>query len=201
LTLKKPPSLTGMLRMEGTDKAIPRGTLIELENDVENRHIRRPIGEDGTFSFEAVPPGSYTPLLMSPAAMIRPRSVTVNGAPSKDFWIDVTHSIRLDLTAVTKAGEVAGFVYREGVPQAGVLVMLVPRQESANPYDYLAFGTDSDGSFEFTGVTSGDYILFAVNDPEEFEYAYPAAVRPYLVKGQALRVGTVPVQKVRVELQ
>ena len=188
VALAPPPTVTGKLRMEGSDLAVPRGTLIELENDVENRHIRRPIAADGSFSFEGLPPGEYTPLLMSPTAPIRLQTVALEGIASKSLWVEIDRSAQLDLKAVAKAGEVSGYVYRRGEAQPGVLVVLAPQDDSSNPYDYLAFQTDSDGSFVLTGVTAGDYILFAVEDFADFEYANPAAVRPHLSSGQRVRV-------------
>jgi hypothetical protein len=200
ISLTKPPLVTGTLRMEGSDRVIPRGAVIELRNETDSQYIRRPVAEDGSFLFEGIAPGQYTPVLTSPAATIRLRGFTVNGTLSKDLWVDITRSIRLDLTAVTKAGVIEGAAYRNGAPQSGVFVMLAPRQESSSPYDYLPFLTDSDGSFEFTGVTAGDYLLFAVEDSADFEYANPAAVRPYLAKAQAVRVDSDQIQKVRLEL-
>jgi len=201
IALAEPPSVTGTVHIEGTSSAIPRGTLIELENDVENRHIRRPVADDGTFSFDTIPPGQYTPLLISPAVVFRLGSVAVGGAVAKDLWVDVTRPVRLDVTAVAKAAEVSGYVYRNGEAQAGVLAMLVPREESSNPYDYLPFQTDSDGSFAFTGVRPGDYTIFALTEFADFEYANPAAVRPYRPSGQHVHVESEHVRGLRLELK
>ena len=201
IALEKPPAVSGTLRMEGGDPAIPRGTVIELENEVEGRHIRRPVGADGTFSFESLPPAQYTPLLMSPTSTIRLRSVKVNGQGVPGWWVDVTRSLRLDLTAVAKAGEVSGLVYRSGTAQPGAMVVLAPRPESSNPYDYRAYQSDSDGSFDFTGVTAGEYTIFALDYQADFEYANPEAVRPYLASGEPLRVGPNQAQTVRVEMR
>ena len=84
---------------------------------------------------------------------------------------------------------------------AGVLAVLAPRRESANPLDYHGFQTDSDGSFEWQGLPAGDYVLLVRQNWFDFEYANPAAVRPYLEAGRAVHLESGQSQKIRVELK
>jgi hypothetical protein len=137
---------------------------------------------------------------VSPRAHIRLRRVAVDGVPSSDLSVQVTKATRLELTAVSEAGVVSGYVRSDGAVQPAVLVVLVPQEESSNPYEYLAFQTDSDGSFKFTGVLAGDYVVFAVRYFADFEYANPAAVRPFLARGTPVHVEDGQVQTVHVEL-
>jgi hypothetical protein len=50
-------------------------------------------------------------------------------------------------------------------------------------------------------VPPGDYVLIVVEDWNDFEYASPAAVRPYLETGRAIKVEGAAGQKVRMELK
>jgi hypothetical protein len=52
---------------------------------------------------------------------------------------------------------------------------------------YRTFQTDSDGSFSFTDIPLGDYILFAVVDVA-LEYTNPEIARPYLAAGRPVRI-------------
>jgi hypothetical protein len=79
------------------------------------------------------------------------------------------------------------------------LVLLLPARGSPDPCGYHAYETDSDGSFEFTEVPPGDYVLFAV-DNLEFEYANPQVVRPYIAAGKRISVKAQTGESVRVEL-
>ena len=47
----------------------------------------------------------------------------------------------------------------------------------------------------------GDYVLIVREDWGDFEYANPAAVRPFLETGRAIKVEGVAGQKIRVELK
>src|SRR5829696_5258001 len=104
------------------------------------------------------------PILMSPDLRLRLASVAVDGRVATETMIDVTRSLQLDLTAIADGAEVSEFVSRNGEPQAGVLVLLVPKKETLSPYDYLAYLTDSDGSFSFTALSTGAYRLVPIED-------------------------------------
>ncbi len=80
----------------------------------------------------------------------------------------------------------------------GVLVILSPARETGDSAYYRGFKSDSDGSFDFENLRPGDYRLFALEDVE-FEYANPAAVKPYLTQAKALRVEPRAVLEEKVE--
>jgi hypothetical protein len=56
-----------------------------------------------------------------------------------------------------------------------------------DPGDFRSFQTDSDGSFDYKLVRSGDYILFTA-DRLDLEYRNPAVVRDYLASGTPVKV-------------
>ncbi len=68
------------------------------------------------------------------------------------------------------------------------------------PYDYLSFGTDSDGSFNFEAVPAGAYRLLAIDD-WELEYSKPNALRSYLVNAREIDVLGEAKQEVRIDLK
>lgn len=200
LPLLAAPVVSGRLKMaDGT--AIPEGAYVELENEVERIHTRRAVERDGTFEFPAIPPGSYRPLVGTSSKMLHLRGVTLDGAAVTKEMFEIARPAELELTAGLTGGEIRGEVVRDGKPVEGVLALLAPRMESSNPLDYRGFQTDSDGSFEWTALPPGDYILIVKEDWFQLEYANPAAVRPLLTSGRAVRVMGTESQKIRVELQ
>ncbi len=145
-------------------------------------------GADGSFHFPDVQPGKYRAAVGSRdghfAAEIR-----VEGAESRGGWIDVREgqNITLRMVASDEVGKLEGYVLDGESAVEGVLVVLAPAAESSESHNYHGFQTDSDGSFEYRNIPAGDYLLFAVEDTN-FEYANPAAVRPYLDRAKRVRV-------------
>ena len=193
------PVVTGKLWLEDVS-TIPDGTYIELENEMESVHTRRPVAKDGSFQFEAIPPGSYRPLVASPRKMITLRSVTLDDLLAREEMVEIAANAKLELVGLVRGNAVSGTVMRNDEPVEGALALLAPRKESANPLDYRGFQTDSDGSFEFEGLPAGDYVLIVLEDRADFEYANPAAVRPHLETGRAVRLETGQSQKIRIDL-
>ena len=133
--------------------------------------------------------------------MIALRSVTLDGVLANEEMVEITANAKLELLGLVHGSAVTGTVTLAGEPLAGVLALLAPRKESANPLDYRGFQTDSDGSFEFEGLSAGDYVLIVLEDWFDFEYANPASVGPYLETGRSVRLESRENQKIHVELK
>jgi hypothetical protein len=162
----------------------------------------RELASEGRFDIGPMPPGFYRLFLMDSSRLPVPiRRLLVDGAPAKSQLIEVTKSVRLDVTATLEGGGVSGYVYRGDTPVPGALAVLAPREASDSPFDYRGFQTDSDASFEFLNLPPGDYVLIAVEDLEGFEYANPAVVRPRLASGKPVRVEKGKNQTIRLELE
>jgi len=78
-------------------------------------------------------------------------------------------------------------VRANGKPVAPARVVLAPRVDSTNFDDYWSYQTESDGSFRYTAVKPGDYILFVTTD-WRLEFGNPAAIRKYLATGRQVHV-------------
>jgi hypothetical protein len=199
IALSPPPAVKGTLRMQGGRQ--PKVAVVELENESESRHIRRAIDGNGRFEFEHLPPGEYTPLLMSADSRLRLSGVSANGRAVTGNAIVVDRAMEVELTAVAGGAEVSGFVYRESEPKPGVLVVLAPERESASPYDYLAYLTDSDGSFSFESVAPGAYRIVPIEDWADVEYTAPDVLRRYEGAAREVRVEADARQEIRLNLK
>ncbi|MGA2714112.1 MAG: carboxypeptidase regulatory-like domain-containing protein [Bryobacteraceae bacterium] len=167
-----PPQLGARLTPEGSAGA-PAITLI---------------GPDGGFEFPSVQSGSYRLGLIVPRGFFVART-EAKGVNYRDGLLTIAagDSGDLSLTLSDEIGQLKGTVMDGSRPAEAVMAVLAPVEESQNPGRYRGYQTESDGSFDFTNVPAGRYHLFAVEDTG-FEYANPAAIRPYLADAKVVMI-------------
>ncbi|HXS94340.1 MAG TPA: carboxypeptidase regulatory-like domain-containing protein [Candidatus Limnocylindrales bacterium] len=189
LSLRAPPRASGVVEWTGAAPR-PRGTLYiglwaEKPSMPGATAIVRP---DGTFTLPPVVPGRYRVGVRLGAAIIR-ATVRAEGVPMRDGFLDLSEddTPTLRITADSSTGAVRGYVQHEGKPIDSVWVILAPPGESPDWLNYRAYQTDSDGSFNFATVPTGDYLLFAVDDPD-LEFTNPTAIRPYLISAHPAHI-------------
>ncbi len=194
ITPKPVPMLAGKVTLQNAEEPPRHPVYVSVLDEGTNQSFAAPLGANGSFSFPAVPV-SRVRLSLSGADGFFITGMSVDGASVKDGVIEVIDGARVQvsLAASRMTGSLNGFVMNGGKPVPGVMVMLAPVAESANPFSHHGFQTDSDGSFDFTVLPAGDYILFAV-DNLELEYADPDVVRPYLSRGKRVQIVTHGVQ-------
>jgi hypothetical protein len=173
---------------------------VSLLNEETGKVVNVALNANGSFSFPS-PPVSRLRLLLSGGDGVFITRMSVEGASVKDGLIEVVDgaAVKVDLTAGAKNGSLNGFVVNGDKAVPMVMVVLVPASSSANPNGPYGFQTDSDGSFDFTAVPAGDYVLFAVDD-REFEYANPAVLRPYLTTGKRISIEPQAIRTERIEV-
>jgi hypothetical protein len=91
----------------------------------------------------------------------------------------------LEIVIGTGPGTVDGDVGR--VPNA--TVVLIPAARMRRPDLYKSALTDSEGRFEFQGVTPGDYFLFAWDDVESGAWMNADFLKSYESHAREVRVG------------
>lgn len=99
--------------------------------------------------------------------------------------LDAQPTDALEIVIGTNSGRVEGDVGR--VPNA--TVVLVPAARMRRPDLYKSMLTDSDGRFDFQGVTPGEYLLFAWSDVESGAWMNADFLRTYENRGRTLTVG------------
>jgi hypothetical protein len=139
---------------------------------------RASVTPDGRFSLSGLGPGHYTVMARAASAAIAPGPLAPaggrggGGAPAMDLWaateIDVAGHDITDVTLRLATGvTVSGRVTTETAsPEAGSLagrgsVRLVAPPDSAMSLGVPPAQIGADGSFTFTGVTPGAYLLSA----------------------------------------
>lgn len=136
-----------------------------------------------------VPPGRYEIVLHSRESYLI--GIAAHGAAVAGRFVtldegEVTLTLHLASGQLTVTG-VASMAHK---PCAGAMVMLVP----ASLDDAGSFATvgrdqsNTDGSFEITGVVPGNYILMAVDHGWTINWSDPSTLRRYLIQGVPLVV-------------
>ncbi len=188
LASRAPPFVSGKLAFKNPETKLRGPIYVQLVDEWDMRSVTMDVGANGEFSFSGVAPGKWRARLMGPGGIFIAR-LGVEGAALEGGWIEVQEEavVRLNVVGSDEVGRLRGFVRSDGGAVPGVVAVLAPENGASDPAAYRAYLTDSDGSFDFNNVRAGDYVLFAVDQPE-FEFANPEAVRPYLTSGMRVRI-------------
>lgn len=182
------PRVSGQVTAQRPDARLDDGIAVTLMFD-DVRQVRVPVGKDGKFAFEPVPPGLYKlGLSSSRSAYLAGFGVTGTVLQEGDLKLSSGETPTLTIIASDEAGQVSGFVMEGGKATDGVLVVLAPEDPESPRQRYFGFQTESDGSFVWNAVPAGRYHLFAVEDTA-FEHKNPAVVAPYRAKAKLVVVG------------
>ncbi|MGJ5818917.1 MSCRAMM family protein [Paludibaculum fermentans] len=179
----------GQVMLREADPRLVRRLFVSLlSEDNLSRGFSRELAADGTFQLPVTTAGRYR-LLITGVPGVYASQVTSEDSALRDGVLDIgtTTQVRVNVVASGSIGRAKGFVRRKGEPVPGVLVVLASAALPSDPLGYLGYLTDSDGSFDFKNIRPGEYRLFALTD-SRFEYANPAAVRPYLAAAKPLVV-------------
>ena len=143
---------------------------------------------DGSFVFPSVQTGEYRVGINGANGFFVARS-DATGVEFRNGLLKLSEgdSGTISLTISDETGKLRGFVMDGDRPVEAAMAVLAPVEESQNPGRYRGYQTESDGSFDFTNVPAGRYYLFAVEDTG-FEYANPAAIRPYLADAKVVMI-------------
>jgi hypothetical protein len=185
---KPVPTLTGKVTFQNPDDPPRHPIFVNLLNEDSGERQTAILEAESNFSWPEVPV-ARTRLSLSGEDGFFVAQFSVEGATVKDGVIDIVDgaTVHVNLVASNETGGIKGLVLNGDKPLPAVMVVLAPAEAPANPERYFGFQTDSDGSFDYSTVPPGDYVLFA-SDNLELEYANPQVVRPYLAKGKRVRI-------------
>jgi hypothetical protein len=185
---KPAPTAAGKVTFQNPADRPSHALYVNLENEDTGESTTAIVEPDGSFSWPIVT-ASRVRLFLSGADGVFVARQSVEGAAVKNGVIEIADgaTVTVALVASDQTGAVQGLVSDGDQRYPRVLVVLAPSGGSNDPHRYFAIQAGSDGSFEFPHVPAGDYVLFAVNNPE-FEYAEPGMVKPYLGAAKRVRV-------------
>src|SRR5215470_10171927 len=159
--------------------------------------------KDGTFSFPEVQAGAYRidVNLRSGGYYVQKVSAKEARTSGREITIAGGNDMEVTVTMGLGQGQVSGVVQFDGKPIAGVMVVLVPESGQEMEEDSRMDQSDSDGTFNLGGIHPGKYVLLAIKDGWELEWAKPGVLKPYLEAGQRVSISPNQSMKVTVAAQ
>ncbi len=161
-----------------------------------------PLDKNGRGDFPGYPPlGRYT-LVVRQGRPLPVTSVKINGAaqPGRAFDLDGAGPVEVDATVDAAVDNVIGHVSKDGMPEAGVLVMLAQRETWEQIGVYSSDQSNTDGGFQLRDVPPGDYLAFVLPGGEPQDYDDADSLRALLPIGQLVTLTDDPVQRIDLKL-
>ncbi|HEV2197370.1 MAG TPA: carboxypeptidase-like regulatory domain-containing protein [Candidatus Acidoferrum sp.] len=165
--------------------------------------VTAPLQDDGTFNFPEIQSGTYRVQVNFRTSGHYVQKVVAKGAAvsGREFTITGGDDVNLTVTIGQGQGRVSGVVQSDGKPTSGVMVLLVPASGQEMEEDSRMDESDSDGSFTLSNILPGPFILLAIKDGWDLEWAKPGALEPYLPAGQKLTIAPNQSMKVTATAQ
>ena len=149
------------------------------------------ISDHGKFSFAAstLPAGVYE-VEFSDQSGLRVSSLEATGATVSGRTIEIPAGQPVNLTvhAAEANCTLSGYALKNGKPVAGAMVLLVPQDPGHDMSLYRRDQSDSDGSFTMSPLFPGRYVLLAIENGWDLEWADPKVMFQYLPAGQPLEL-------------
>jgi hypothetical protein len=191
-------NVTGSLRFDGP--APPDPPRLILRRKAFMQPLQLQVGPKGEISSEQpVQPDTYD--VAFPVNGYQISQISVNGAKLKGQSVQIGASdVRLTVVVAKSSGRLEGIALKDGKPQEGVMVVLVP-EDMERPLLYRRDQSDSDGSFFMSAVTPGRYTLLAIDNGWELEWSKPVVLKQYLGSGETVQVALDGKYQVNVKVQ
>jgi hypothetical protein len=196
--------VTGVARFaDGLPPNVP--LRFRLKSTTANTWYQLASQKDGTFELQqdGLPPGQYEILIMqSREAVVR--NITATNAKvlsSRAFEITGAGDVKLEVLMSRGTGSITGFALKDGRPVDGVMVALVPDDSEHNPVLFRRDQSDSNGSFNLTGIHPGKYTLIALEDGWDIEWLEPGILKKYLAAGERVEVAPNAKLELKVSVQ
>jgi hypothetical protein len=191
----------GKVKVDGPSAGI-RGEMFVAFRDLLTRALAHgAIQGDGSFRMPALAPGRYL-LGIGGRGEAFTRSVTVEGARFEGGFVEVTPKAEIDIQVVldTVTFPVAGVATSDSGPAVGVYAVLVPVNSPLPMMQMRIDQTDSDGTFLWPNLVSGEYLAFATAEGEDSDYADAGVRAKYLKHAVRLKISPDMETPVRIPL-
>ena len=150
------------------------------------------VSANGSFYLQNVSEGLYRLSTSGQSPDCYLKSIHYSGTETPDDEFNVIRAIQQSLTVTIscRGARIHGTVKdSDGLPAAGVWVVLVPDEAHRNEYRrYKAQTTDQYGRFDLRGVAPGDCKLFSWEQVERNAWEDPEFVRLFEGKGESVSV-------------
>jgi hypothetical protein len=171
-----------------------------VADDATLRRIPTRTAEKDTVRFNEVPAGRWNVLVGSKELWLAVIGIESGGGLTADSRI-VVRDRRVVATAVIAQGKtnVEGFAKKGGKGEAGVMIVLVPKDPAASLALFRRDQSDSDGSFLLRDASPGEYTVVAIEDGWSLDWAKPEIISRYVHNGTQITVPRTAGQTLRVD--
>jgi len=176
--------------------SLPDGLAIGLRSSARTLSGWRLVDAKGELELPQVAAGRYEVVVWGTPQPYSVKQISAEGATvsGHSLILPVGGSATVSLTLVAGSSNVEGTAKRAGKPFAGAMVVLIPKDALKDPETnrdlYRRDQSDLDGTFSLRDVVPGSYILLAIENGWDLDWSQPAAIAPYLSRGQAIQVGS-----------
>jgi hypothetical protein len=184
-------------------QVLPKPVSIALRHGAFRTTLSARTDAKGEFTFsQGMAPGTYE-VLMSSGDDLFIRSVRALGAKSAGRTVHISgpEAVKLSIVASAGAGKIDGVALKGDKPQAGAMILLVPRDPENNLPLVRRDQSDSDGSFTLSPVVAGRYIILALENGWDMQWGDAAVLKPFLANEETVVVEAKGSYKVRVKVQ
>ncbi len=177
---------------------------VQLLNRVTGERFGAPLADKGEFVIAAGPiaPGTYQVEAGTgdEAEVVR---IVARGAKVAGHNLEIGNggAVELAITLREGLGNVDGTVMREGKPDPGAMVVLVPQDFKNNLPLVRRDQSDLDGTFTLRSVVPGKYTVVAIQHGWEMDWMNPTVMGGFAKTGTAVDVRADGKYAVRVEAQ
>jgi Carboxypeptidase regulatory-like domain len=196
--------VAGLLRIDGAAPAANLSSLTISLRDADlpgalGAHVS-PVSPDGEFEFrQPFAPGNYEVGLHGRNMYLK--SLRATGARLSGRQLQIgSEPVHLSLIAGQGVGTVTGTAYRNGKPQAGAMIVLVPENPTTDEVLFRRDQSDSDGTFTLAAAVPGKYVVIALGNWDT-RWQDPQVLRRYTPHGQAVTVQAGGKYNVKVQVQ
>ena len=193
ITIAKPISLTGHVRVEGETAMVWKVPQLLVER--HGREEMHRLEADRSFRIEHLQRDQYRIAATGLPDGFYTKSVSADGMDITYAGLDLKAGVpqQLEVVVSPKAGVIFGHV--TGKPASGATVVLVPKEKSRRML-YRETTSNEQGLFAFQSVVPGDYQVYAWEDVESTAWLDPGFLKAFEEKGVPVAVaesGKVPV--------
>jgi hypothetical protein len=142
-----------------------------------------------TIAGATLPAGSYD-VEFSGQSQLHVSALEATGATVSGHIIEILSGqpVNLVVHAAEANCTLSGIALKNGKPVADAMVLLVPQDPGHDTSLYHRDQSDSDGSFTMSPLFPGRYILLAIENGWDLEWADPKVMFQYLPGGQPLEL-------------
>ena len=173
---------------------------IQLRNIATGEMEAVEISQNGEFSFQGMP-GKYELLYSEPGWVARTIKATDAKVSGTTVELESGKEARLEVAVEQANGSVSGIAMKDGKPQEGVMILLVPQDLENNLRLIRRDQSDSDGSFALRAVMRGSYTVVAIEEGWNLEWTNPEVLAQYLAGGTKVDVVKGEVSGIKVTVQ